>query len=101
MTRVTGKVIANFKKGKDRNWIFIASNQFGREPVRAVLDDDDAKDITWNDYIQLSGKTRRRCRKLDDGTVVKNVLLMRPLVERVIHLKTLNNTKGKSDYDNL
>jgi hypothetical protein len=89
MVKVSGKVLANYRKGKDQNWLFIASSLYGRMIVRATLQDEEAKHITRDDYVQLSGKPRRRCRILEDGTVAKDVLIMKPVIERVIHTERI------------
>ena len=90
---VSGRVIAKFKKGKNRNWLSIGSRQYGSVLVRAVLNDEDAKDVKRNDYVQITGKTRRIHKVLEEGTV-NYILLMNPVVERVIRMKSLDELAG-------
>ena len=94
MSLISGKVVANYKKDKNKNWLFIASNQYGRTIVKAVLNDEDAEGISWNDYVRLSGKPKRRYRTLDDGTIVRDVLITNPVLRNVIHLITDTKMKG-------
>ena len=88
MTTLSGQLIAKFHISKNKNWLFIASSQYGKTPVRAVLNDDEAKDIISNDYVQLSGKAKRVLRTTDEGTI-QYVLLMKPVVEHLIHTKPI------------
>ena len=84
--KISGRVVANYKKGKNQNWLFVASSQYGRTIVKAVLSDAEADNISWNDYVQLSGTPRPRRRVLKTGEIVKDVLLKKPIVERRIRM---------------
>ncbi len=89
MVNVFGQVRANIHKSKNKNWLFISSNQYGKIPVRAILNDEEAKDITMGDHVQLSGKAKKVLRTTDEGTI-QYVLLMKPVVEHIIHTKRTN-----------
>lgn len=84
--KISGCVLANYKKGKDKNWLFIHSKQYYDIFVKAVLSDADAEGISMNDYIQLSGIPRRTQMKTSYGEEIPYVLIMKPEVERRIRM---------------
>ncbi len=84
--KVSGRVLSIERKKKDRNRVFIGSHKFGTMIVKAVLPDEEVKDILTNDEIQLSGQLRLRKRIADDGTTVRDVLVMKPVVEHIVRL---------------
>ena len=87
MDIVSGKVIWNIRKGKDRNQLFIASRKYGW--ILAVLADKEAEGIVRNDYVQLTGKLRRRTHKYKDGHVSKETIITTPVVEHILHTKKI------------
>ena len=85
--KVSGRVIAIERKRKNYNVLFIDSRIYGKMLVKAVLPDADVADLRMNDEVLLSGKLRIRKRCFDDGTVVRNVLVMKPTVQHIIRTK--------------
>lgn len=89
MVNVFGQVRANIHKSKNKNWLFISSTQYGKTPIRAILNDEEAKDITSGDYVQLTGKAKRVLHTSDEGTI-QYVSLMKPILKHIIHTKRTN-----------
>ncbi len=87
--KVSGRVLAIARKKKDHNELLIGSHKFGTMIVKAVLRDEDVDGITSNDEVQLSGKMRLRKRIAPDGTIVRDVLVMNPILERIITIKPI------------
>lgn len=80
---VSGRVLWIDRKKKDRNKLFIGSQKFGTMIVKATLSDKDADGIKLNDEIQLSGKMRLRKWIASDDEVVRDVLVMTPVVQHI------------------
>lgn len=84
--RISGRVLAVEREKKDRNRVYIGSRKFGTMILKAVLPDEEVKDVLMNDEIQLSGQLRLRKRIANDGTTVRDVLVMKPVVEHIVRL---------------
>ena len=91
--RVSDRVLAIERKKKDRNRVFIGSRKFGTMIVKVVLPDESVEGILMNDEVQLSGQLRLRKRITGDGTTVRDVLVMNPVVEHIVRLNKVY--KGK------
>ena len=89
METVSGRVLGIERKKKDQNKLLIASHKFGTMLVNATLSDKDVEGIQRNDEVQLSGKLRLRKWTSPDGYINRDVLVIKPVLERIIRLKTI------------
>lgn len=97
METVSGRVLGIERKKKDQNKLLIASHKFGTMIVNATLSDKDVEDIRMNDEVQISGRLRLRKWTSPDGHINRDVLVIKPVLERTIRSKTIakyfNETK--------
>ncbi len=89
--KVSGRVLAINRKEKDQNELFIGSHKFGTMIVKVTLKDNDVDDVKRNDEIELSGKPRIRKRIVAGGSIIRDVLIMNPRVERRSRIISAND----------
>ena len=97
MEKVSGRVLAVEPAKKNKKKLFIGSHKFGTMVVKATLPDSVVEGIQRNDEVQLSGKLKLRKWITTDGTIVRDVLVMEPELERVIRLKQLLSISKKGN----
>lgn len=85
--KVSGRVITIERWRKNHSRLFIDSRKFGTMIVKAILPDADIEGLIINDEVQLSGKIRIRKRNISDGEIVRDVLVMEPVLEHIIRTK--------------
>ena len=89
MEKISGRVIAIEREKKDRNRLYINSRKFGTMIVKATLPDADVEGLRMNDEVQLSGKLKIRKQCYDDGAIVRDILVMKPVLQHLIRTKKI------------
>ena len=77
---ITGRVLQNIKRGKNKNELFLEHSEL----IRVILSDKDAEGISSNDYVQITGSPQKDCKIVDGVAVAYDLLITEPVVDRII-----------------